>query len=66
MKIAMGSIPILVIAAVIEGFITPLKVSPWLKLLFAGFTAIALTWYIYRGSRTPGKEDNKFGRFIPV
>ena len=50
-QIAMGSIPILITAAVIEGFITPLKILPWSKLGFAWLTALVLFFYIFNGVR---------------
>lgn len=55
--LAMGSIPILIIAAIIEGFITPLKIPAWSKLLFAGFTAAALLLYVYMGLREVRDND---------
>lgn len=50
-QIAMGSIPILVTAAVIEGFLTPLKILPWLKIGFALITALGLFIYVCQGTR---------------
>lgn len=50
-QIALGSIPILIAAAIIEGFITPLNISPWLKLGFAWVTALVLFFYIFHGVR---------------
>ena len=41
-----GVAAMLVIAGLIEGFITPLPLSPLLKLTFAGGTALALIFYL--------------------
>jgi len=57
MKISLGSIPILIIAGLIEGFVTPLQISPWIKLVFAVFTGIMLAYYIYCGSRVVRGEE---------
>jgi uncharacterized membrane protein SpoIIM required for sporulation len=40
-----GVVLLLVIAGIIEGFFTPLNISPWTKLFFAGATAILLSLY---------------------
>lgn len=42
-------IPMLIIAGIIEGFITPSSLSPYSKLIFAGFTGILLPVYLYLG-----------------
>jgi uncharacterized membrane protein SpoIIM required for sporulation len=44
-----GIVLILVLAGLIEGFLTPLPVSPWLKLAFAGVTGVGLWVYMKRG-----------------
>ncbi|PKM79808.1 MAG: hypothetical protein CVU89_16445 [Firmicutes bacterium HGW-Firmicutes-14] len=59
MKIAMGSIPILVIAGIIEGFITPAGISPGAKLIFAGFTAAAAALYVMSGRQEEKKGDSR-------
>jgi uncharacterized membrane protein SpoIIM required for sporulation len=41
----MGIVIMLIIAGIIEGFFTPLKISPITKLTFAGVTAVLLTVY---------------------
>jgi len=41
-----GMAVMMVIAAFIEGFFTPLNISPWLKLAFAALTFVGLVAYI--------------------
>ena len=44
----------LVVAGVIEGFITPPAfIPPWVKLGFAGLTLVALVLYFTRAGRGP-------------
>lgn len=45
-KLVCGSVPIFVIAGIIEGFFTPSGVNDYLKLLFALFTLLVLLFYI--------------------
>ncbi len=58
MKISMGSIPILVAAAAIEGFVTPLHIPPQAKLVFAVFTGVLLGYYVYSGSSKQRKGED--------
>lgn len=44
-SLILGVVLLLIIAGIIEGFFTPLKISETLKLIFAGMTAIFLTIY---------------------
>ena len=41
-----GIVLLLVAAGLIEGFLTPLAISPWLKIAFAAFTGVGLIGYI--------------------
>lgn len=52
LKLFAGSLPMFVIAAIIEGFLTPSVIPPWSKLAFAGLTAIALAIYLGFGGET--------------
>ncbi|MCR4435547.1 MAG: stage II sporulation protein M [Clostridiales bacterium] len=45
-KLVCGTIPVFVVAGLIEGYVTPLPVSEELKLLFAFFTLTLLAFYI--------------------
>ncbi len=45
-----GSAVMLVLAGVIEGFFTPLPLDPWIKLGFAGATAVLLGFYVLKPS----------------
>lgn len=44
-RLLLGCILLLVIAGIIEGFFTPLAISPMIKLSFAGFTLLGLILY---------------------
>ncbi len=44
----LGAIALFVVAALIEGFITPLPISPWSKLVFSGVVAVLLYAYLKR------------------
>lgn len=46
LKLFAGSLPMFVIAAIIEGFLTPSVIPPWSKLTFAVLTAVALVIYL--------------------
>lgn len=48
-RLVLGTIPLFVIAGLIEGFITPLPLSPVIKLTFAAFTLFLLAVYLSLG-----------------
>ncbi len=50
-KLIIGICPLLVIAGLIEGFISPLKIPAFSKFLFAIIPAVALVLYLNRGGR---------------
>lgn len=54
----LGSLPFFLVAAAIEGFITPLGVSPWAKLAFAAMTGMAALFYLGRGRRVPVSQPS--------
>lgn len=54
-KLIFGLIPILIIAAIIEGFITPSEIPPVAKILFAMLTGIALFSYLLKPGGKMGK-----------
>jgi len=49
-----GVVIMLVIAAVIEGFFTPLPISPMAKLVFAAITGVGFFVYCYKKERKQG------------
>jgi uncharacterized membrane protein SpoIIM required for sporulation len=52
--LALGGAAMLVVAGLIEGFITPPAfIPPWAKLTFAATTLIAELWYFLRAGRGP-------------
>lgn len=50
----LGSIVLFAVAALIEGFITPLPIPPWSKLIFSGIVAALL--YVYLIFQEPSKQ----------
>jgi len=51
-----GCVPLLVVAGIIEGFISPQPISPIIKISIGALTGIALYSYLLLGGREP-KED---------
>ena len=47
--IGLGTMPLLVIASTIEGFVTPSALPIWAKLAIAPLTAVVLAAYLRRG-----------------
>lgn len=47
-RLILGVIPMFVIAGIIEGFITPMDISPYIKLGFSAFTGLLLFLYFSR------------------
>ncbi|MCS6859347.1 MAG: stage II sporulation protein M [Abditibacteriales bacterium] len=45
-RLILGVIPLLVLAGTIEGFVTPLPIGPYPKLVFAFLTAVGLVAYL--------------------
>lgn len=50
-QLLLGTIPLFVLAGIIEGYITPAPISLEAKYVFACMTVIALTLYIWAGHR---------------
>ena len=48
-KLIPAIVIMLVAAAFIEGFFTPLSIDPWYKIIFAGLTGIAMIFYFMKG-----------------
>lgn len=45
-RMMLGTLPLFVIAGIIEGFLTPMGVDPWLKLAFGAVMALLLAAYL--------------------
>ncbi|MCL1863829.1 MAG: stage II sporulation protein M [Defluviitaleaceae bacterium] len=50
-KIIPAVVIMLVAAAFIEGFFTPLNIDPWYKIIFAALTAVGMIAYFLKGAR---------------
>ena len=55
-RLMMGIIPILIIAGIIEGFVSPSGISVWLKFLLAAVLFTALTVYLSLAGSTSQQE----------
>ena len=54
-----GCVPFLVIAGIIEGFISPAPINPAIKFSISIVTGIALYSYLLLAGRTPKAEKVK-------
>lgn len=61
----LGTVPLFVTAAAVEGFFTPLPLPPAAKLAFAGLTLASLALY-FRRRPSPGDGRAADGPFSPV
>lgn len=55
-KLILGCIPMLIIAGIIEGFLSPAHVSPWYKYSVAIASAIAMTAYFLKPDMRKNEE----------
>ena len=55
-RLIVGCIPLLVIAGIIEGFISPAPINPLIKFTVAGVTGIALYSYLFLAGREPTED----------
>ncbi len=54
LKLFVGAVPMFVVAALIEGFVTPAAIPNYAKLAFAGLTAVGLVAYLgFAGEAKP-------------
>ncbi|HEX6623926.1 MAG TPA: stage II sporulation protein M [Pyrinomonadaceae bacterium] len=59
-RLVIGCVPLLVVAGVIEGFISPALISPAVKFAVAGATFVALyTYLVFAGRETEAEEGGK-------
>jgi hypothetical protein len=54
----LGTIPLLVVAGVIEAFISPVKIATPLKFLLSGVLFTTLVLYLCSGKRKPVVLEN--------
>jgi uncharacterized membrane protein SpoIIM required for sporulation len=52
-RLIVGCIPLLVVAGIIEGFISPAPINPAIKFAVAGITGLALYSYLFLAGREP-------------
>ena len=46
LRLFAGTIPMLIVAGIIEGFISPSAIPGWSKFVFSGVTALGLILYL--------------------
>ncbi len=59
--LVVGCVPLLVVAGIIEGFISPAPISPIIKFSIGGITGIAMYSYLLLAGReqeTKGEKGN--------
>jgi uncharacterized membrane protein SpoIIM required for sporulation len=57
-KLLLGTIPLLVVAGVIEAFISPVNIAAPLKFLLSGVLLMALVLYLSSSSRQPAIQED--------
>jgi uncharacterized membrane protein SpoIIM required for sporulation len=50
-RLIVGCIPLLVVAGIIEGFISPAPINPLIKFAIGGITGVALYSYLFLAGR---------------
>jgi uncharacterized membrane protein SpoIIM required for sporulation len=57
-KLLLGTIPMLVVAGVIEAFISPVRIATPLKFLLSAVLFTGLIVYLFGGARKPAAQQN--------
>jgi len=52
-RLVVGCVPLLVVAGIIEGFISPAPINPAIKFTIAAVTGVALYSYLLLAGREP-------------
>ncbi len=55
-RLALGAVPLLVIAGLIEGFLTPQEVAPWVKIAFGALVGLLFVAYVTFAGRKHADE----------
>jgi uncharacterized membrane protein SpoIIM required for sporulation len=55
-RLIIGCVPLLVVAGIIEGFISPQPISPLIKISIGALTGIALYSYLLLAGREPTED----------
>ncbi|MHB1526275.1 MAG: stage II sporulation protein M [Candidatus Dormibacteria bacterium] len=63
-ELTLGAACLLVVAGLIEGFVTPSGLPPWSKLLVGLATGVALYWWLLGSGRV--KRDGRPGSALPA
>ena len=56
-RLLLGVIPLLVIAGIVEGFVSPVGIEPWLKVVIGASLFALLVLYLLRGGAGPMRES---------
>jgi len=56
-RLIVGCVPLLVVAGIIEGFISPAPISPVIKFGIGAITGIALYSYLFLVGREPASSS---------
>jgi uncharacterized membrane protein SpoIIM required for sporulation len=60
-RLVLGTIPMLLIAGVVEGFVSPTGLQPYIKFMLAGGLWMLLVLYLMSGWKEPPKEPAEIG-----
>ncbi|HKG20254.1 MAG TPA: stage II sporulation protein M [Blastocatellia bacterium] len=60
-KLVLACIPMLLVAGIIEGFISPAHISPWYKFSISAMSALLLAAYFMSRGREPGDDGKSPG-----
>ena len=58
-RLIIGCVPLLVVAGLIEGFISPQPISPLIKIGIGVITGIALYLYLFLAGRAEGEDEDR-------
>ena len=58
LRLFAGTIPMLIVAGAIEGFISPSSIPSWSKFVFSGLTGLALILYFGFAGRDAAAFEN--------
>jgi uncharacterized membrane protein SpoIIM required for sporulation len=65
-RLFLGVVPMLVVAGLIEGFVSPTSADPWIKLLIGAALLVLLTFYLLRAGRDPSESISRSEAVPPM
>jgi hypothetical protein len=65
-RLVLGTIPMLIVAGVVEAFVSPTTLPPQVKFLLAGGLATLLVLYLARKPRAAGEDNHTVHAGAPI